>query len=136
MQAASDVVLIWFARRASTGVERDFYIRQLWDGKGSALVEPMEPDALIANAEARSRRLSGQQVGVGIADRRSRGVTPCGRGCCFGKPSRQHVGEPPGLLELMLLRLVGDLYAEIALFGSAGSPAGTGFEHLVNPATA
>src|SRR4051794_38821040 len=32
-------------------MERDFYIRQLWDAKGSALVELMEPDALAAYGE-------------------------------------------------------------------------------------
>ena len=32
------------------GVTRDFYIRQLWDGKGSAVVEAMNPAALSAYA--------------------------------------------------------------------------------------
>ena len=31
--------------RGLDGVKRDFYVRQLWDAKGSALVELMEPDA-------------------------------------------------------------------------------------------
>jgi uncharacterized protein (DUF2252 family) len=51
MQAASDVMLGWFRTPGVDGVERDFYIRQLWDGKGSALVELMEPDALTAYGE-------------------------------------------------------------------------------------
>src|SRR3954451_14925873 len=51
MQAASDVMLGWFRTPDVDGVERDYYIRQLWDGKGSALVELMEPDALAAYAE-------------------------------------------------------------------------------------
>ena len=50
MQAASDIMLGWFRTPGIDGVERDFYIRQLWDGKGSALVELMEPDALAAYA--------------------------------------------------------------------------------------
>ena len=50
-QAASDIMLGWFGTSGLDGVERDFYIRQLWDGKGSALVELMEPDALARYAE-------------------------------------------------------------------------------------
>ena len=42
-QAASDILLGWIRSAGLDGVERDFYVRQLWDGKGSALVEPMEP---------------------------------------------------------------------------------------------
>ena len=48
----------------STASSRDFYIRQLWDGKGSAIVEAMNPAALstyaglcgwtLARAHARS----------------------------------------------------------------------------------
>ena len=44
MQAASDIMLGWIQVDGVDGVERDFYIRQLWDGKGSALVELMDPD--------------------------------------------------------------------------------------------
>jgi uncharacterized protein (DUF2252 family) len=51
MQSASDIMLGWFRTTGIDGAERDFYIRQLWDGKGSALVELMEPNALIAYAE-------------------------------------------------------------------------------------
>ncbi len=51
MQSASDIMLGWFRTAGIDGVQRDFYIRQLWDGKGSALVEMMEPSALAAYAE-------------------------------------------------------------------------------------
>jgi hypothetical protein len=51
MQAASDIMLGWFRTRDVDGAERDFYIRQLWDGKGSAIVEAMEPSAMAAYAE-------------------------------------------------------------------------------------
>jgi uncharacterized protein (DUF2252 family) len=51
MQSASDIMLGWFRTPGVDGVERDFYIRQLWDGKGSALVEQMEPNALATYAE-------------------------------------------------------------------------------------
>src|SRR3954470_7237481 len=51
MQAASDIMLGWFRTTGIDGEQRDFYIRQLWDGKGSAIVELMEPDALATYAE-------------------------------------------------------------------------------------
>src|SRR3954454_25286263 len=64
MQSASDVMLGWLRTSGVDGVQRDFYIRQLWDGKGSALVEAMDPTALatyahvcgwtLAHAHARS----------------------------------------------------------------------------------
>ena len=64
MQAASDVMLGWIRTDGIDGVSRDFYVRQLWDGKGSALVDVMEPSALtlyarlcgwtLARAHARS----------------------------------------------------------------------------------
>ena len=64
MQAASDILLGWSATPGVDGVERDFYVRQLWDAKGSALIELMYPGALtfyarvcawtLARAHARS----------------------------------------------------------------------------------
>jgi uncharacterized protein (DUF2252 family) len=64
MQAASDIMLGWIRAVGFDGVERDFYLRQLWDGKGSAQVELMEPNVLeiyahlcgwsLAKAHARS----------------------------------------------------------------------------------
>ena len=64
MQAASDIMLGWIRAIGLDRLERDFYIRQLWDGKGSALVDVMEPSALnfyaqicgwsLAKAHARS----------------------------------------------------------------------------------
>jgi hypothetical protein len=65
MQADSDVMLGWVRSSSLVdGVSRDFYVRQLWDGKGSAIVEAMEPPALasygrlcgwtLARAHARS----------------------------------------------------------------------------------
>ena len=40
MQAASDVMLGWLRTdRRRRGRARDFYVRQLWDGKGSAQVD-------------------------------------------------------------------------------------------------
>jgi hypothetical protein len=64
MQAASDILLGWIRTEGVDGVERDFYIRQLWDAKGSAPVEEMVPSGLeeyaricgwmLAKAHARS----------------------------------------------------------------------------------
>jgi uncharacterized protein (DUF2252 family) len=64
MQSASDIMLGWMSTDGFDGVERDFYIRQLWDEKGSATIEVMGPNALkgyagvcgetLANAHARS----------------------------------------------------------------------------------
>jgi uncharacterized protein (DUF2252 family) len=48
MQAASDIMLGWLHTAGLDGVERDFYIRQLWDNKGSANIDAMEPNALMA----------------------------------------------------------------------------------------
>jgi hypothetical protein len=63
-QAASDVMLGWIRIPGVDGVKRDFYLRQLWDSKGSAIVEAMEPGAMesyarvcgwtLAHAHARS----------------------------------------------------------------------------------
>ena len=51
MQSASDIMLGWIRTPDADGVEHDFYMRQLWDGKGSAIVEAMEPAAMVAYAE-------------------------------------------------------------------------------------
>lgn len=71
MQSASDILLGWLKATGLDGVERDFYLRQLWDSKGSALVEELEPNAMeeygkicgwtLAHAHARS----GDAVAIG-----------------------------------------------------------------------
>ncbi len=43
-QAASDILLGWVKARGLDGQQRDFYVRQLWDQKGSARVEGMNPE--------------------------------------------------------------------------------------------
>jgi Uncharacterized protein conserved in bacteria (DUF2252) len=49
MQAASDIFLGWIHTEQSIdGEPRDFYLRQLWDAKGSAIVEVMEPNIMTA----------------------------------------------------------------------------------------
>ncbi|WP_084284307.1 DUF2252 domain-containing protein [Solirubrobacter soli] len=70
MQAASDIMLGWLRTPGIDGVQRDFYIRQLWDGKGSAIVEAMEPDALATYANicgwtlARAHARSGDSAAI------------------------------------------------------------------------
>ncbi len=64
MQAAPDILLGWERIPAIDGQQRDFYIRQLWDAKGSAEVELMDASTLedygrvcgwtLAKAHARS----------------------------------------------------------------------------------
>jgi uncharacterized protein (DUF2252 family) len=49
-QAASDIMLGWIHTEGFDHVERDFYVRQLWDAKGSAIVELMEPNLMTAYA--------------------------------------------------------------------------------------
>ena len=51
IQAASDVLLGWIRTPGVDGQERDFYIRQLRDGKGSALIETMDPATMEGYAE-------------------------------------------------------------------------------------
>jgi uncharacterized protein (DUF2252 family) len=46
IQAVSDIFLGWIRLRGIDGVERDFYVRQLHDGKGSFLVESARPRGL------------------------------------------------------------------------------------------
>ena len=51
MQAASDVLLGWVRAEGIDGERRDFYVRQLWDWKGSARIESMDARGLTAYAE-------------------------------------------------------------------------------------
>jgi uncharacterized protein (DUF2252 family) len=72
MQAASDSFLGWCpAVEGIDGRRRDFYVRQLWDGKGSSEVEAMGPAALRIYAQlcgwtlARAHARSGDPVAIG-----------------------------------------------------------------------
>ena len=58
MQSAGDILLGWIRVEAPDGVKRDFYIRQLWDAKGSALVEAMDPRTMTIYAEVCGRTLA------------------------------------------------------------------------------
>jgi uncharacterized protein (DUF2252 family) len=50
MQASGDALLGWVTVDGFDGRRRDFYVRQLWDGKGSAEVETMSPKRMTIYA--------------------------------------------------------------------------------------
>ena len=58
MQAASDIMLGWIRATDPGGKSRDFYIRQLWDQKGSAIVEAMDPILMKVYAEVCGQTLA------------------------------------------------------------------------------
>jgi uncharacterized protein (DUF2252 family) len=70
MQAASDIFLGWVEAEGLDSRSRCFYVRQLWDGKGSVDVERMAPrelelyGALCARTLARAHARSGDRVGI------------------------------------------------------------------------
>jgi uncharacterized protein (DUF2252 family) len=48
MQASSDILLGWLRVDAGTEKQRDYYVRQLKDWKGSAELEQMDPESMAA----------------------------------------------------------------------------------------
>jgi uncharacterized protein (DUF2252 family) len=70
MQASSDIFLGWQRQEGPDGVERDFYVRQLRDGKGSVVVEEMVPDGMryyghiCGRTLARAHARSGDRVAI------------------------------------------------------------------------
>ncbi len=70
MQAAPDIMLGWERIVTIDGETRDFYIRQLWDAKGSVDVELMDPPELEAYAKicgwtlARAHARSGDGIAI------------------------------------------------------------------------
>jgi uncharacterized protein (DUF2252 family) len=70
MQAASDIFLGWMRGDGLDGRQRDYYVRQLWDGKASLEVEAMGPAALARYGEvcgwtlARAHARSGDRVAI------------------------------------------------------------------------
>jgi uncharacterized protein (DUF2252 family) len=71
MQAASDSFLGWCPTTGIDGRQRDFYVRQLWDGKGSIDTEAMTPRTMEIYARmcgwtlARAHARSGDAVAIG-----------------------------------------------------------------------
>ena len=70
MQAASDSFLGWLRAEGPDGTLRDFYVRQLWDQKGSALVDVMSVRQMTAYAQicgstlARAHARSGDRIAI------------------------------------------------------------------------
>jgi uncharacterized protein (DUF2252 family) len=70
MQANSDITLGWQRVKGLDGQERDFYLRQLYDGKGSIPVERMIPSGLslygrlCGSTLARAHARSGDRIAI------------------------------------------------------------------------
>jgi len=70
MQASSDIFLGWSRGPAVDGTDRDFYVRQLWDGKLSADVEGAPLSTLLSLGQmcgwtlARAHARSGDRVAI------------------------------------------------------------------------
>jgi uncharacterized protein (DUF2252 family) len=70
MQASSDIFLGWDHAQGYDGVERDFYVRQLRDWKGAALVETMNAATMAfygrvcASALVRAHARSGDRIAI------------------------------------------------------------------------
>jgi uncharacterized protein (DUF2252 family) len=69
-QSASDIFLGWDRATDQAGTARDFYVRQLWDGKMSPQIDIMEPELLETFGElcgstlARAHARSGDRVAI------------------------------------------------------------------------
>ena len=70
MQTVSDVLLGWYDVTGFDGQHYDYYVRQLWDGKGSFRVETMAADAWHGYAQmcawvlARAHARSGDRIAI------------------------------------------------------------------------
>jgi len=70
VQAVSDIMLGWVRVEGVDGESRDYYVRQLWDQKGSAPVEKMDERALTAYAQicgttlAHAHARSGDRIAI------------------------------------------------------------------------
>jgi uncharacterized protein (DUF2252 family) len=70
MQAASDILLGFARLGGPDDVQRDFYMRQLWDWKASADIDSMRPEGLAVYAQlcgwtlARAHARSGDRIAI------------------------------------------------------------------------
>jgi predicted alpha/beta hydrolase len=70
MQAAGDVLLGWIRTGGVDGVERDFYVRQLWDSKQSVEIDELDAEHLTGYARlcgwtlARAHARTGDRVAI------------------------------------------------------------------------
>ncbi len=104
MQASSDIFLGWQRTRGADGVERDFYVRQLRDGKGSVVVENFAPDGMqfygrmCGQALARAHARSGDRVAIaaylGSSDRFDNAIADFAEAC-----ARQNVRDHAALVD-------------------------------------
>ena len=82
MQAASDILLGWLPALGFDGQERDFYVRQLWDGKRSVDVDTLPPEGLEIYGRvcgwtlARAHARSGDRIAIGVLPRQGRELRP------------------------------------------------------------
>jgi uncharacterized protein (DUF2252 family) len=84
MQAAGDILLGWLTAEGIDGKTRHFYVRQLWDGKGSAEIESMSAETMsgyaglcgwsLARAHARSGDRTAIADYLGKGDRFDRAI--------------------------------------------------------------
>jgi uncharacterized protein (DUF2252 family) len=71
IQSASDILLGWLPAIGLDDQERDFYVRQLWDGKRSVAVETLPPEGLEIYGRvcgwtlARAHARSGDRIAIG-----------------------------------------------------------------------
>ena len=71
MQAASDILLGWLPALGFDDQKRDFYVRQLWDGKRSVDVDALPPEGLALYGRvcgwtlARAHARSGDRIAIG-----------------------------------------------------------------------
>jgi len=69
-QATGDILLGWLTATGPDSKKRDFYVRQLWDEKGSAIVELMSPRTMGIYAQvcggilARAHARSGDRIAI------------------------------------------------------------------------
>ena len=85
MQASSDIFLGWDQVAGVDGIERDYYVRQLRDWKGAAMVELMSPSTMeiyalgCGAALARAHARSGDRIAIasylGSSDSFDRAIT-------------------------------------------------------------
>ncbi len=70
MQSSSDIMLGWLSAAGADGERRDYYVRQLWDWKGSVEVESTDPTGLEIYAQmcgwtlARAHACSGDPIAI------------------------------------------------------------------------
>ena len=70
MQAASDILLGWLPSFGLDEKKRDFYVRQLWDGKRSVAIETLPPNGLEIYGQlcgwtlARAHARSGDRIAI------------------------------------------------------------------------